>query len=57
MIATFRPYRRKVTLVAVMIVVTSGLGVVNPLLKARVPLMAASFHAMGTAGISNARSQ
>jgi ATP-binding cassette, subfamily B, bacterial len=31
-IRTFVPYRRKVTLVALAIVVTSGLGVVNPLL-------------------------
>ena len=31
-VATFRPYRRQVALVAVAIVVTSGLGVVNPLL-------------------------
>ena len=31
-VATFRPYRRKVGWVAVAIVVTSGLGVVNPLL-------------------------
>jgi len=31
-VGTFRPYRDKVTLVAVAIVVTSGLGVVNPLL-------------------------
>jgi ATP-binding cassette subfamily B protein len=31
-VATFRPYRRKVTWVGVAIVVTSGLGVVNPLL-------------------------
>jgi ATP-binding cassette subfamily B protein len=31
-VATFRPYRGKVTLVGVAIVVTSGLGVVNPLL-------------------------
>src|SRR5262245_64560232 len=31
-IATFRPYRGKVSLVGLAIVVTSGLGVVNPLL-------------------------
>jgi ATP-binding cassette subfamily B protein len=31
-VATFRPYRRRVTLVALAIVVTSALGVVNPLL-------------------------
>ncbi len=31
-VATFRPYRGKVTLVGLLIVVTSGLGVVNPLL-------------------------
>ena len=31
-VATFRPYRRKVAVVALAIVVTSGLGVVNPLL-------------------------
>jgi ATP-binding cassette, subfamily B, bacterial len=31
-IGTFRPYKRKVTLVGLAIVVTSGLGVVNPLL-------------------------
>jgi ATP-binding cassette subfamily B protein len=31
-VATFRPYRRKVTLVGLAIVLTSGLGVVNPLL-------------------------
>lgn len=31
-IATFRPYRRKVNVVALAIVVTAGLGVVNPLL-------------------------
>ncbi len=35
-VATFRPYRGKVALVALMIVVTSGLGVVNPLLIAKV---------------------
>ena len=35
-IATFRPYKAKVTLVAVLIVVTSGLGVVNPLLISKV---------------------
>ena len=33
-VATFRPYRRKVGLVGVLIVVTSGLGVINPLLIA-----------------------
>ena len=32
--ATFRPYRRKVSLVGVLIVITSGLGVINPLLIA-----------------------
>jgi len=31
-VSTFRPYRRKVALVGLAIVVTSGLGVVNPLL-------------------------
>lgn len=31
-VATFRPYRRKVSIVALAIVITSGLGVVNPLL-------------------------
>ncbi len=31
-VGTFRPYRRKVGVVAVAIVITSGLGVVNPLL-------------------------
>jgi ATP-binding cassette subfamily B protein len=31
-VATFRPYRRQVTLVGLAIVITSGLGVVNPLL-------------------------
>ena len=31
-VATFRPYKRKVGLVGVLIVITSGLGVVNPLL-------------------------
>ena len=31
-VATFRPYRRKVALVAVLILVTSGLGLINPLL-------------------------
>jgi ATP-binding cassette, subfamily B, bacterial len=31
-VATFRPYKRKVALVGLAIVVTSGLGVVNPLL-------------------------
>jgi len=35
-VATFRPYRGKVTLVGVAIVVTSGLGVVNPLLIVKV---------------------
>jgi ATP-binding cassette subfamily B protein len=35
-IATFRPYRGKVTLVGLAIVVTSGLGVVNPLLIKRI---------------------
>jgi ATP-binding cassette subfamily B protein len=35
-VATFRPYRRKVTLVGLMIVITAGLGVVNPLLIVRV---------------------
>ena len=34
-VATFRPYRRKVTVVGIAIVVTSGLGVVNPLLIKR----------------------
>ena len=29
---TFRPYRRKVTLVAVLILVTSGLGLIKPLM-------------------------
>jgi ATP-binding cassette subfamily B protein len=29
---TFRPYRRKVTLVGVLILITSGLGLINPLL-------------------------
>src|SRR4051812_25036714 len=29
---TFKPYRRKVTLVGVLILITSGLGVINPLL-------------------------
>jgi len=33
-VATFRPYRRKVSLVGLLIVITSGLGVVNPLLIA-----------------------
>src|SRR5438093_2147041 len=31
-IGTFRPYRRRVTLVAGLILLTSGLGLVNPLL-------------------------
>src|SRR5438093_3243496 len=31
-VATFRPYRGKVTIVGVLIVITAGLGVVNPLL-------------------------
>jgi ATP-binding cassette subfamily B protein len=35
-VSTFRPYRAKVTVVAVAIVVTSGLGVVNPLLIVKV---------------------
>jgi ATP-binding cassette, subfamily B, bacterial len=35
-VATFRPYRAKVTVVGLMIVVTAGLGVVNPLLIVRV---------------------
>jgi ATP-binding cassette subfamily B protein len=35
-VATFRPYRAKVAVVAVAIVITSGLGVVNPLLIAQV---------------------
>jgi ATP-binding cassette subfamily B protein len=35
-IATFRPYRGKVALVGLAIVVTSGLGVVNPLLIKRI---------------------
>jgi ATP-binding cassette subfamily B protein len=35
-IATFRPYRGKVSLVGLAIVVTSGLGVVNPLLIKRI---------------------
>ena len=33
-VATFRPYKRKVSLVGLLIVITSGLGVVNPLLIA-----------------------
>ena len=33
-VATFRPYRRKVGLVGILIVITSALGVVNPLLIA-----------------------
>jgi ATP-binding cassette subfamily B protein len=35
-VATFRPYKAKVAVVAVAIVITSGLGVVNPLLIAQV---------------------
>jgi ATP-binding cassette, subfamily B, bacterial len=35
-VATFRPYRAKVSLVAVAIVITSGLGVINPLLIVKV---------------------
>ena len=35
-VATFRPYRRRVTVVAVAIIVTSALGIVNPLLIKRV---------------------
>jgi len=35
-VATFGPYRRKVTFVGLMIVITAGLGVVNPLLIVRV---------------------
>ena len=35
-VATFRPYRAKVIIVAVAIVITSGLGVVNPLLIVKV---------------------
>jgi ATP-binding cassette subfamily B protein len=31
-IGTFRPYRRRVSLVAVLILITSGLGLINPLL-------------------------
>src|SRR5918992_2541432 len=31
-VATFRPYRRKVGFVAALILVTSGLGLINPLL-------------------------
>ncbi len=31
-VGTFRPYRRKVTLIAITIMLTAGLGVVNPLL-------------------------
>ena len=31
-VSIFRPYRAKVTLVGVAIVITSGLGIVNPLL-------------------------
>ncbi len=31
-VATFRPYRRKVTWVGILIVITAGLGVINPLL-------------------------
>src|SRR5436190_5128327 len=35
-VGTFRPYRRKVAVVGIMIVITAGLGVVNPLLIVRV---------------------
>jgi ATP-binding cassette subfamily B protein len=35
-VATFAPYRRKVAFVGLMIVITAGLGVVNPLLIVRV---------------------
>jgi ATP-binding cassette, subfamily B, bacterial len=35
-VGTFRPYRRKVSLVGLMIVITAGLGVVNPLLIVQV---------------------
>jgi ATP-binding cassette, subfamily B, bacterial len=35
-VATFRPYRRKVTVVALAICITAGLGVVNPLLIVKV---------------------
>ena len=35
-VATFGPYRRKVIFVGLMIVITAGLGVVNPLLIVRV---------------------
>jgi ATP-binding cassette, subfamily B, bacterial len=35
-VATFRPYRRKVSLVGLLIVITAGLGVVNPLLIVQV---------------------
>ena len=35
-VSTFRPYRRKVTLVAITIVITAVLGVVNPLLIERI---------------------
>jgi ATP-binding cassette, subfamily B, bacterial len=35
-VAIFKPYRRKVAVVALAIVITSGLGVVNPLLIAKV---------------------
>ncbi|MEA2447123.1 MAG: ATP-binding cassette, subfamily bacterial, partial [Actinomycetota bacterium] len=31
-VQTFKPYRRKVTLVAVLILITSGLGLINPLM-------------------------
>ena len=31
-VGTFRPYRRKVSLVAVLILITSGLGLINPLM-------------------------
>ena len=35
-VSIFRPYRRKVSLVGILIVITSGLGVVNPLLIAKI---------------------
>jgi ATP-binding cassette, subfamily B, bacterial len=35
-VGTFRPYRRKVTVVGLLIVITAGLGVVNPLLIVQV---------------------
>ena len=35
-VSTFRPYRRKVTVVALAICITAGLGVVNPLLIVKV---------------------